>query len=137
MKSKRLAILAAFVGLLVASGPLLAHHSTASYDMEHLVTFSATVTGFEFVNPHVLIHFEVKDESGNVQQWTALTAPPQRLYRAGWNTKILKPGDQIIVTGVLANGNLKIGPGFNAARADLITRIDGTRLFDRTQLPVR
>ena len=99
MKSKRLAILAAFVSLLVGSGPLVAHHSTAMYDMEHLVTFTATVTGFEFVNPHVLIHFEVRDESGNVEKWTALTAPPQRLYRAGWSTKTLRPGDQITITG--------------------------------------
>ena len=99
MKRKRLAVFAVIVGFGVASVPLLAHHSTASYDMEHLVTFTATVTGFEFVNPHVLIHFEVKDESGNVEKWTALTAPPQRLYRAGWNTKILKPGDQITITG--------------------------------------
>lgn len=99
MKHKALSFLAGAVGLLVASVPLFAHHSTASYDMEHLVTFTATVTAFEFVNPHVLIHFEVKDESGNVEKWTALTAPPQRLYRAGWNTKSLKLGDQITITG--------------------------------------
>lgn len=99
MKRKAPFLGAVAVGLLVVSVPLFAHHSTASYDMQHLVTFTATVTGLEFTNPHVLIHFEVRDESGNVEKWTALTAPPQRLYRAGWNTKILKPGDQITITG--------------------------------------
>jgi len=99
MKHKAPFLGAVAVGLLVVSVPLFAHHSTASYDMQHLVTFTATVTGFEFTNPHVLIHFEVRDESGNVEKWTALTAPPQRLYRAGWNTKILKVGDQITITG--------------------------------------
>jgi len=99
MRNKLLALLAVAVGLGVASGPLVAHHSTTSYDTQHPVTFAATVTGFEFVIPHVLIHFEVKDESGNVKKWTALTAPPQKLYRAGWSKKSLKPGDQITITG--------------------------------------
>lgn len=99
MKHKALSFLAVAVGLLVTAVPLFAHHSTAMYDMEHLVTFTGTVTGFEFFNPHVLIHFEVRDESGTVEKWTALTASPQRLYRAGWNTKSLKPGDQITITG--------------------------------------
>ena len=112
MKSKRLAILAAFVGFLVASGPLLAHHSTAMYDMEHLVTFTGTITGFQFTNPHVTFEFEVTDESGNVVKWSVLTGPPQRLYRAGWNTKTLKPGDRVTITGAPAkDGRHDMGLG--------------------------
>lgn len=99
MKKTGLAILAVAAALLVASGPLVAHHSLSQYDTKNPVTFTATVTGFDFVNPHVAIHFEVKDESGNVEKWIALTAPPQRLYRAGWTTKTLKIGDQITITG--------------------------------------
>ena len=47
----------------------------------------------------------------------------------------MQPGEEVIITGVLASGNAKIGPGFNAARADLITKSDGNRVFDRSKLP--
>ena len=47
----------------------------------------------------------------------------------------MHPGEELIVTGVLASGGQKIGPGFAAARADLITKSDGTRVFDRARLP--
>ena len=60
---------------------------------------TGTVTQYEFANPHTRIHFEVKDEQGNVVKWVAESAPPQRLYRAGWRTDSLKPGDQITVSG--------------------------------------
>jgi len=99
MKNKLLAVLAVAVSLLVVSGPLFAHHSVTNYDREHPVTLTGTVTEFRFVNPHVLVIFEVKEEGGTVVTWAAGSAPPQRLYRAGWNTKTLKPGDQITITG--------------------------------------
>ena len=74
---------------------------------------------------------------GTSEKYAFSTAGVPAMAKQGLSRFTLKPGEEIIVSGVLANGNLKIGPGFNAARADLITRIDGTRLFDRTQLPVR
>ena len=79
----------------------------------------------------------VVEVAGTSEKYAFSTAGVPAMAKQGLSRFTLKPGDEIIVTGVLANGNLKIGPGFNAARADLITRIDGTRLFDRTQLPVR
>lgn len=79
----------------------------------------------------------VVEAAGTSERYAFSTAGVPAMAKQGLSRFTLKPGDEIIVTGVLANGNLKIGPGFNAARADLITRLDGTRLFDRTQLPVR
>jgi len=81
--------------------PLVAHHSATSYDREHPITLTGTVTEFQFTNPHgqLLFEVEVRDESGNVEKWTALSAPPQRLYRSGWNRNTLKPGDRITITG--------------------------------------
>jgi len=99
MKNKRLAVFAVAAGLLVLSGPLFAHHAASTYDQEHPVTLTGSVTDFQFINPHVLIVFEVKAEDGAVVQWAAGSAPPQSLERAGWNRQSLKPGDQITVTG--------------------------------------
>ena len=107
MKRELFAVLAVAVGLLVA-GPTFAHHSGAIYDREHPITLQGTVTEFRFTNPHSQILFEVKEENGNMVEWIAFHDPPGRLYRAGWNTKTLKPGDQITVTGAPARDGRKI-----------------------------
>ena len=99
MKSKILAALSVGLGLLMVSGPVFAHHSANGYDRQHLVTLAGTVTEYKFTNPNVEIRFEVKDENGNVEEWTAESGPPNRLFRAGWSKESLKPGDQIKVTG--------------------------------------
>ncbi len=118
MKNKPFAVLAMAVGLLMVSGTMFAHHSGSVYDAEHLVTLKGTVTAFKFINPHVQIHFEVKDENGNVVKWVALSAPLQRMYRAGWNRNTLKPGNQVTVIGAPAKNGRKVmglwklvGPG--------------------------
>jgi hypothetical protein len=108
MKSKLLAVLAAGVILLLVSGPLFAHHGGVQYDTKHAVTVTGTVTEFMFTNPHVQIHFDVKDESGNAEKWVAETASPQRLFSFGWNAKTLKAGDKITVTGAQLKDGQKI-----------------------------
>ena len=108
MKSKLLAVLAAGVALLLVSAPLFAHHGGAQYDTKHAVTVTGMVTEFLFTNPHVQIHFDVKDETGNVEKWVAETASPQRLFSIGWNAKTLKAGDKITVTGAQLKDGQKI-----------------------------
>ena len=108
MKNKVLAVVSVTVGLVLASGPMLAHHSSAMYDADHPVTLAGTVTEFRFINPHVQIHFEVQDENGKVVKWMAGSEPPVRLFREGWNKETLKPGDQIIMTCAPAKDGRKI-----------------------------
>ena len=85
--------------LLVFSGPLLAHHGSAAYDMSKTVSVTGTVTDFQFVNPHVLISMDVKDPSGKVEKWEGELTSPNHLARAGWTKSTLKPGDQLTWTG--------------------------------------
>jgi len=108
MKSKLLAVLAAGVVLLMISGPMFAHHGGSEYDTKHAVTVTGSVTEYRFTNPHVQIHFDVKDENGNVEKWVAESASPQRLYSFGWNAKTLKPGDKITVTGAQRKDGQKV-----------------------------
>jgi cytochrome oxidase Cu insertion factor (SCO1/SenC/PrrC family) len=109
MKSKLMAALAAGVVLLLVSGSLWAHHGGVQYDTKHAVTVTGTVTEFLFTNPHVQIHFEVKDESGNAEKWVAETASPQRLYSFGWNAKTqLKDGQKIVSVIKLVGGNAPV-----------------------------
>lgn len=94
-------VLAALASVLLLSCAVSvrAHHSGSIYDHENHITLHGVVTEYRFASPHVQIHFETKDKDGHSEKWTALSAPPQRLYRSGWNVKSLKAGDEITVTG--------------------------------------
>jgi hypothetical protein len=108
MKRNLFPVLFAGVVLLLVSGPMFAHHGGAQYDTKHPVTITGTVTEYIFTNPHVQIHFDVKDETGNTEKWIAETASPQRLFGFGWNAKTLKAGDKITVTGAQLKDGQKI-----------------------------
>lgn len=99
MKNKVLAVLSMSVGLLMVSGSMFAHHSVAVHDLTRIVTLEATVTKFEFINPHNLLHFDVKDAEGNVEKWVANAGHLAQMKKLGWNRDIFKPGDQITISG--------------------------------------
>ena len=95
--------------LLLFCGTLVAHHGTSNYDTDHLTTVKGTVTGYEFVNPHVELYFEVKKDNGTVEKWTAEGGSPNMMRRNGWTAKSMKPGDQITVSGNRAkNGSFSM-----------------------------
>jgi hypothetical protein len=99
MKNKLAIIFATTIGLLTIAVPLSAHHGNAIYDVAKTTTVMGTVSDFQFVNPHVLIYFDVKDESGKVEKWVAEGMSPNMLVRQGWTRNILKPGDQLTAEG--------------------------------------
>ncbi|MGH9679981.1 MAG: DUF6152 family protein [Candidatus Acidiferrales bacterium] len=101
----------AFVLLLIAfasSRPLLAHHSSAAYDIEHPISLKGVVTSVEWTNPHVFIYLDVTDEKGATQQWRVEGNSPNMLQRAGWKKEMLKAGDVLLVTGGQAKNGAKI-----------------------------
>lgn len=81
------------------SGAAFAHHSMSMYDRGHDTAFKATVTQFDWVNPHSTITFTVTDEHGNVENWWAEGPGPNRLASHGWSKDTLKPGDQVTIVG--------------------------------------
>ncbi|MGH9786730.1 MAG: DUF6152 family protein [Terriglobia bacterium] len=108
MKGKLLAGFAVALTLFVAAGLMRAHHAGSVYDRDNHITLQGTVTEYIFASPHVQIHFETKDENEKAGKWVALSAPPQRLYRVGWNTNSLKVGDKITVTGAPRKDGSKV-----------------------------
>ena len=79
----------------IPSVPTFAHHGAAAYDAKQAVSLKATITDFEFVNPHVQFFFDTKDDNGNVIHWNCEGTNPAMLARAGWTKNTLKPGDQV------------------------------------------
>jgi hypothetical protein len=91
------ALLAMVVVFPMLNLPVLAHHGTALWSKD-VVTQKGTVVEYSWRNPHVLVVWTVKDDSGNVVQWTGELASPESLMADGGMTKdTLKPGDEVIL----------------------------------------
>jgi uncharacterized protein DUF6152 len=97
LKHRLCVFLSVLTALAAFSLPLFAHHGNAAYDLDSTITLKATITDFEFSNPHVQISFDTKDEKGNVRHWNCEGTNPAMLVRAGWNRSTLKPGDQVTI----------------------------------------
>jgi hypothetical protein len=94
------------MAVLLASIPLLAHHSfAAEYDAAATVTLKGVVSKVEWTNPHAYIYVDVKDESGKVTTWGMEGYPPNTLTRTGFTRHIVSEGDTITITGFRARDN--------------------------------
>ncbi len=99
MKTRIVSLLAVLTISLLISGPAFAHHSMAMYDSNRETTFKATITQFDWANPHAQITFTAPDEHGSVVKWVAEGPSPNRLVNGGWSKESLKPGDQVTIVG--------------------------------------
>jgi hypothetical protein len=95
-------LFAVVAGMLVLSVSLLAHHGQAGYNTTEKVTVSGLVTEFQFVNPHSIVHLDVKDDKGETQAWQGELTSPNHLIRADWTSTTLKSGDKVTMSGYRA-----------------------------------
>jgi Family of unknown function (DUF6152) len=101
MKYRFRKTLALASGLIVLSCLAWAHHGSAiSYDTQHLWTTWATVTEFNYLNPHPSMTFDRTDKNGKIEHWVSeLLTNPSELARAGWtksrSIEALKPGTRV------------------------------------------
>ena len=92
--------LAAFL-MAGGSSSTFAHHGGGvEYFMDQTRgPISGVVTQFSFSFPHPYIQFDVKDDNGKVQKWSAvMQLTPTRLRSRGWTRDSVKPGDTLTVT---------------------------------------
>ena len=90
----------------VAAPSLMAHHSTAMYDMANPTTITGTVKKFDWVNPHAFITVEVKDEAGKLTEWSVELMSLNHLRGYGWTRKTVQPGEVISCTGGAARSGV-------------------------------
>ena len=102
MISKRVVLLLGLglvFGLGLQSTTILAHHSTAMYNMNRPVTVTGVVKRFEWTNPHAFIFLDVMDEKGNAVEWEVEMMSLNHLRGYGWTRNTVKAGDVISCTG--------------------------------------
>jgi hypothetical protein len=95
--------------LLAAQAMLFAHHGNAAYDEKAPLTIQGAVTDFLWVNPHVQVFVDVKNDQGEIVHWGCETVSPSKLFRSGWTRDSLKAGDQITITVYPAKSHAPVG----------------------------
>jgi hypothetical protein len=91
-------------GVLVVAGMLLgavsasAHHSfAAEFDIDKPLTLKGVVTKVEWVNPHVYVYVDAKDESGKITQWSLSSLGPAGIRRVGVTRAMLGQGQTVTI----------------------------------------
>jgi hypothetical protein len=102
-------VLVLAAGFLAAQGMLFAHHGNAAYDEKAPLTIKGAVTDFLWVNPHVQVFVDVKNDQGEIVHWGCETVSPSKLFRSGWTRDSLKAGDQITITVYPAKSHAPVG----------------------------
>ena len=116
-------VMVALVAFPILNTPVVAHHGTALWSANE-ITLKGTVVEYVWRNPHALVIWDVKDDKGNVVQWTGELASPETLMGDGGMTKnTLKPGDEVIIYVRPAKS------GAPHSVIDQIKRADGTMVL--------
>jgi hypothetical protein len=102
-------VLVLAASFLAAQGMLFAHHGNAAYDEKSPLTINGAVTDFLWVNPHVQVFVDVKNDQGEIVHWGCETVSPSKLFRSGWTRDSLKAGDQITITVYPAKSHAPVG----------------------------
>lgn len=74
-----------------------AHHAGTAFDQTRELTVAGTVKEFKWVNPHIWLYLMVPNAKGEMEEWQLEGGSISILGRAGWNAKLLQPGDKVTV----------------------------------------
>ena len=109
--------------LLMLSAPGIAHHGTGiSYDLSKLVSVKGVVVKYAWSNPHSQLYFDVKDDKGNIEHWSAEMNAPTNLERAGFTRKymfdLFQAGEEVTVSGFRSKSGAPVVVFSKAVLAD-------------------
>ena len=77
MRDKIQAAAVGAVLTLIAVASVSAHHSlTAVFDMGRRISVTGTLTKIDWINPHIVVAIEAKNDGGKIDHWTFQSNPP-------------------------------------------------------------
>lgn len=80
----------AAVGVLLCALPVIAHHSfSAEFDSGKTVTLKGTVSKVDWINPHIFVYVDVKDDGGKTTTWALQSLPPLFFRGSGLTKDVL------------------------------------------------
>jgi hypothetical protein len=111
--------------LFLGASASYAHHSfAAEFDGKRPVKVTGKVVKVEWMNPHIWLYVDGKDEiSGRAAVWGFSAGAPATLARRGINKNFLKTGDVVTMQGFLAKD------GSPNASGGTVTFPDGRSVF--------
>jgi hypothetical protein len=120
-----MAVLAVVVALGV---PAMAHHSNPLYfDMSNPITLEGKVLRVEWINPHVLLYLESKNEKGELETWVLQGASLNNATRQAGMKERLQPGISIAARVFPPRNPLYV----NDVQTVLLTKPDDVRTSAR------
>ena len=85
---------------LLGGVPAYGHHSfPAFYFEDQTMSVEGELVEFEYRAPHAWVRVTAVDAQGQVREYSAEWANPNRLGRDGITKDTLRPGDHVVVTG--------------------------------------
>lgn len=75
-----------------------AHHSTAEFDYDKVLTISGSVKENRWTNPHCYVYVSVVNDKGAEDIWQLEYGTPTVNSRMGWKKSSLQSGDKVAVT---------------------------------------
>lgn len=96
--------------LAICAPAVSAHHSVAGqFDTSKPITLKGVVSKIEWINPHVYVHLDVKEDDGSVTAWALSTLPTAMMRRAGLTKESLmgRAGEVVTITAIQARDGTK------------------------------
>ena len=98
MRGKAHGVSLVVFGLLVLAIPAVAHHAfPAEFDVDKPVTLTGVVSKLEWINPHVYVYLDVKDNTGKTSSWALESWPTGILHKSGISKEMIKEGTPLTI----------------------------------------
>lgn len=108
MRLRSRAYLAVVLALVAGSGALAHHSVPGQFDTAKPMTLKGTISKIDWINPHIYVYLDVKDQQGTAT-WTLGSAPPAMMRRAGLTRAAITgaPGEVVTIVAYPARDGTK------------------------------